>query len=72
MITETIKCDRCGQLFENNSENFYTIKGNINIGLTGGVIGNNFDEDKKTLNRENHYCKFCLCELLEINMQTTR
>ncbi len=59
MKIEGITCDKCNKLFLKDSENYFTIEGNIYIGECGGLIGNNFDEEGKVV-RVNHFCRDCL------------
>lgn len=63
MKIEGITCDKCNKLFLKNSENYFTIEGNIYIGEDGGLIGNNFDKEGKVV-RINHFCRDCLKKIL--------
>ena len=42
------KCMVCGEPHDLDSETFYTISGNVYIGRTGGIIGNNFCLPKRS------------------------
>jgi len=44
---EYVKCDRCKDKLNVADEQFFTILGNINVGLYGGIVGNNLDRDHK-------------------------
>jgi len=74
MIKNSVQCDKCGSLFDSDSKDFYTIEGNVYIGLEGGTIGNNFalDECGMTSVKSNHYCKPCLAKILGMDLQTNR
>lgn len=51
-----LKCSSCGKLHDINSNiSFFTIYGNICKGLTGGLIGNNLDENGR-VNRVSILC----------------
>lgn len=63
MIYESVQCDSCKKLFTRDSEEFFTIKGNVYIGLYGGVIGDNFDAYDKIVKQE-HFCKQCTKRIL--------
>jgi hypothetical protein len=43
---EIIKCDLCNKLHLRDSETFALVSGNITIGMGGGVVGNNIENDK--------------------------
>lgn len=68
---EVVKCDHCGSihLVDEGSQqtDFIAIHGNITIGMNGGVIGNNFDQDG-TVNRISIYCnkKECLAQFISL------
>ncbi|MDX9695047.1 MAG: hypothetical protein RBT49_04580 [Bacteroidales bacterium] len=63
MNIEGITCDKCNKLFLKDSEDYFTIEGNIYIGERGGLIGNNCDEEGKVV-RINHFCEDCLKKIL--------
>ena len=69
-IVECIECNKCKKLMKIDSEDFYTIKGNLMIGLNGGLIGNNFDKDDKCV-RENCYCIDCFKKIINVERKTT-
>jgi hypothetical protein len=58
-----VKCDYCGKVHNPNDHTFYTVKGNIYVGLEGGLIGNNFMNDGV---KSSHYCIECLLELIKV------
>lgn len=41
-ITDAVKCVACGRLHAIDSEEFMSFWGNVNVGMHGGIIGNNF------------------------------
>lgn len=59
-ILKAVKCIRCEKLHEliPDSREFVTVHGNIMIGLNGGIIGNNFDEEGK-LKKITVFCTSC-------------
>jgi hypothetical protein len=59
-----VKCDYCGKTYDPESFSFYTIQGNIYVGLNGGLVGNNILEDEV---KSSHYCIDCLFEVLRID-----
>lgn len=63
-IIQAVKCFKCSKLHEVDSENFFTIHGNICIGIKGGIIGNNFDNTGKLL-KFDAICKTCLFTFLK-------
>ena len=72
MKVEAVKCDKCGKLHDAESDTFATVYGNVTIGTSSGVIGNNFSDDGK-LKNESTYCHpKCIAELLKIPMATIR
>lgn len=62
--TEAVRCTKCGRLHEIDSETYFTVYGNITIGKSGGLIGNNFN-DKLELTNSPSYCKECLLRILD-------
>jgi len=64
MITQAVTCDKCGDVFKVDGDEFYTITGNIYIGLTGGLIGDNLDE-KRTVIHDVHFCKKCFFRIIQ-------
>jgi hypothetical protein len=44
-VLELVRCEVCGQTHDAKGEAFISVHGNIHIGLTGGIIGNNFAPD---------------------------
>lgn len=61
---EAVKCIQCGKLMDAKSDDFVAIYGNLCIGLHGGLIGNNFDEEGK-LKNISIFCKDCFSEVTE-------
>lgn len=69
-----ITCDECGKLFKFDSEEYFTITGNIHVGNRGGIIGNNIIESDEGVIEdvaENHFCHNCLSKLLFKHTNTT-
>lgn len=63
---ESVECSKCGTLHMSDSDDFFVVYGNITIGKTGGVVGNNLD-DKGKVYRSSIYCrhKDCLHNVLK-------
>jgi hypothetical protein len=59
-----VKCNHCGKTYDCDSYSFYTVQGNIYVGLDGGLVGDNILEDKV---KSSHYCIDCLFEVLRID-----
>lgn len=62
---EVVLCQRCNAEFPVDSEDFYAFYGNVCIGLCGGVIGNNLDEDDRVV-RVIIYCKDCAKKVMNL------
>ena len=60
---EVVRCMKCTQLFNPNSNEFYSIHGNIYKGLDGGLVGNNLDETNH-VKKISILCEFCLIKVL--------
>ena len=58
-----IKCDKCEKIHDRNSKEFFTVMGNILVGIKGGVIGNNLNDDGQVV-KDAHFCKECMKEIL--------
>jgi hypothetical protein len=61
-MSEDVVCVECGKKHTPDSEEFFTIIGNMTIGLYGGIIGNNFDSDGR-LFRVHYCCRNPTCSL---------
>jgi len=59
-MKEEICCLNCGKEYGIDSEDFLTFYGNVTVGLNGGIIGNNFDEDGR-LFRVHFFCRSVDC-----------
>jgi len=53
-----IKCGVCGKLFPKDSKDFFSVYGNICIGLDRELVGNNIHEDKGVIDTS-FFCKQC-------------
>ncbi len=53
---ERIICMHCGRRHFPEEDTFFSFYGNVMIGLTGGIIGNNFNDDE-TLKKISFLCK---------------
>lgn len=67
MIVTGAKCCRCGRIHDIKAKSFITISGNIYLGESGGLIGNNLDENNKVVN-DVHFC-FPDCFAKEIGLE---
>lgn len=68
-VSRAIQCDSCKSLHLPEAETFVTFLGNLYIGETGGVIGNNIETDPAgniTKVRSTVLCRrySCLSELI--------
>ena len=45
-LIKAVLCESCGKLHDINSDTYVTVTGNITIGKVGGIVGDNFREDK--------------------------
>ena len=50
MKTNSIKCDKCGSLFDEDSNSYLVFSCNVTVGKQGGIIGNNFGLERKSKN----------------------
>ena len=57
---EKIVCLNCGKIHKTDAETFLTFYGNVTIGLSGGIIGNNFS-NKGELSRVTFLCRKEVC-----------
>jgi hypothetical protein len=72
MKVEAVKCNACGRLHEVTDETYYTVYGNITVGESGGLVGNNLDEEDR-VTKSVAYCKpDCLAKALGIELKHTR
>jgi hypothetical protein len=62
LIPEKIICVACGKRHFPDEETFFTMYGNMTIGLNAGILGNNFNEDG-TLGRLQFICRNEECVL---------
>lgn len=60
---KAVECLRCERIMRADGENFFATHGNLTIGLGGGIIGNNFDDDGMLKNVSIH-CIPCYKNLL--------
>lgn len=66
-VKEFVKCGKCGKLMDKFSEDFYTVYGNICVGLYGGLVGDNFAENEYLVN-VSILCKDCFFVILKVNL----
>jgi len=57
---EAVKCETCGVLHDSSSDTFLSFHGNVCVGMGGGVIGNNFNDEGK-LDRIMCFCRKSGC-----------
>jgi len=64
-IIKAVECDKCKNLMKADGNDFFTIYGNITIGLQGGIVGgsNNIEEGKIKTN--SYLCHSCFKMLTE-------
>jgi len=56
LVTECVECEFCKKQHLIDSKDYIAVYGNICEGMHGGLIGNNFDENKR-LARISIFCK---------------
>jgi hypothetical protein len=66
-----ITCAICGKKHSPDRETFFTFWGNVTVGLSGGVIGNNFDE-RGRLGRITFICRDEKCMSLLVKYTIKR
>ena len=71
MRVNAIQCDACGSTHDIGDKSFVTVKGNIYLGIDGGLVGNNLEEMTTTkgdtaeaVAKENHFCLQCFDDLI--------
>jgi hypothetical protein len=70
-VIKAIECDGtdCGKLMKSDSRDFFTIYGNLMIGLDGGLIGNNLEEGKVV--STSYFCSACFMKIIQTASNTT-
>lgn len=58
------RCVKCEKIHTELEQTFFTVYGNITIGMSGGIIGNNIDEYSNEVKNASVYCIQCLIDLL--------
>lgn len=72
MRVEAVKCSDCGRLHEENSNKFVTVYGNICLGVSGGLVGNNIDSDGKVAEPVAFCYPHCIAKVLKMSLSTIR
>jgi hypothetical protein len=74
-LLERTRCAHCGEVhgivrymrcfaeFPVNSDKYFTIYGNVAVGINGGIIGNNFNSEGK-LEKASIVCYDCFVQYL--------
>lgn len=64
-IIKAVECDKCTKLMKADGTDFFTIYGNVTIGLQGGIMGgaNNIEEGK--IKGNSYLCHNCFQTLTE-------
>ena len=64
-IIKAVECDGkdCGKLMKSDGRDFFTISGNLMIGLDGGLIGNNLEDGKVKSN--SYFCSLCFMKIIK-------
>ncbi len=44
-IIKSVECESCGELYKLDDNTYISVHGNICAGESGGIVGNNFDDD---------------------------
>ena len=63
MEKHIIVCDECGKEHHPKYNTFYTILGNVYMGLQGGLIGHDLSKGLAT----SHFCRKCMEKVLYLN-----
>ena len=61
---DVVPCHICKKEHPVDSEEYFTVYGDVNVGNTGEIIGGNFDKDLN-LFRSQSFCRLCLIEFLQ-------
>lgn len=57
---DSIRCCVCGELMEASSNEYLRFHGNVFVGINGGLIGNNLDEEGRVI-KDTFVCKTTKC-----------
>jgi len=68
---ESYSCSKCGRQHKADSAEFRTVYGDITVGLTGGIVGGNIDEEG-VLFRSMVYCTECLVKVIKLETRLER
>lgn len=65
-VIEAVECSAagCGKICPVKDESFFTVYGNICIGVGGGIVGDNLSDDD-AVNNAPTYCCSCLIAILK-------
>ena len=64
-VTQTIvPCHICNKEHPIDSNKYFTVYGDINLGNEGGIVGGNFDAEGR-LFRSQSFCRSCLVDFLK-------
>ena len=71
-LVKCVKCQVCGRLHEVGDESYYSVYGNITVGESGGLVGNNLS-DHGIVEKRSIFCKpDCLAKILGIETKHVR
>jgi len=57
---DCFECSECGKLHKIDDDTFFTFYGNVTVGLHGGIIGNNLDEEGRVV-KTTIFCRSISC-----------
>jgi hypothetical protein len=66
-----VKCVKCGKKIEEESEDYFSVFGNICVGKYRGIAGNNFDDGGR-LKNVSIFCLDCFLEEIRRVMKNIR
>ena len=64
-LVKAVQCDNgeCEKLMKSDTCEYFTIMGNVFIGQSGGLVGNNLDDGGKVTNTV-YYCVPCFSNMI--------
>lgn len=68
MIVQAIECIKCGNLHKLDSETYIRIQGNIYIGHSGGIVGNNLKGGDNV--ESTYFCIGCFQDFIKKEVET--
>lgn len=72
---EAVKCSVCGAIHDTEAETFVRVEGNIYIGVSGGIVGNNIeygDYNSPATIESTIFCNSCFVDFIQENLNRVR